>query len=172
MYVINPGQVVRFLSFLICYTPKRHPPTEGRIWTNSQGRKQRLLKIALLQKAQSLLKIYNTTAFRYYSGNTIAVEKVIWPPHVYSSTNRIKCNTWTTNNREDSSDHVGESTCMSVGESTCGRTDPAVSVLWNASVIPSIFKVICIGNSMICRDIWHKYHKWYFKIVIRNLRQF
>ena len=61
---------------------------------------------------------------------------------------------------------------MSVGESTCGRTDPAVSVLWNASVIPSIFKVICIGNSMICRDIWHKYHKWYFKIVIRNLRQF
>ena len=36
---------------------------------------------------------------------------------------------------------------------------------------------ISIGNSMICSDIWHKYHKWYFKIVIRNfsswnLRQF
>ena len=31
---------------------------------------------------------------------------------------------------------------------------------------------ICIGNSMICSDIWHKYHEWYFKIVIRNLRQF
>ena len=28
--------------------------------------------------------------------------------------------------------------------------------------------VICIGNSMICSDIWHKYHEWYFKIVIRN----
>ena len=28
--------------------------------------------------------------------------------------------------------------------------------------------VISIGNSMICSDIWHKYHKWYFKIVIRN----
>ena len=27
---------------------------------------------------------------------------------------------------------------------------------------------ICIGNSMICRDIWHKYHERYFKIVIRN----
>ena len=24
---------------------------------------------------------------------------------------------------------------------------------------------ICIGNSMICSDIWHKYHEWYFKIV-------
>ena len=31
---------------------------------------------------------------------------------------------------------------------------------------------ICTGNSMICSDIWHKYHEWYFKIVIRNLRQF
>ena len=32
---------------------------------------------------------------------------------------------------------------------------------------------ISIGNSMICSDIiWHKYHKWYFKIVLRNLRQF
>ena len=27
---------------------------------------------------------------------------------------------------------------------------------------------ICIGNSMICSDICHKYHEWYFKIVIRN----
>ena len=27
---------------------------------------------------------------------------------------------------------------------------------------------ICIGNSMICSDISHKYHKWYFEIVIRN----
>ena len=31
---------------------------------------------------------------------------------------------------------------------------------------------VSIGNSMICSDIWHKYHEWYFKIVIRNLRQF
>ena len=30
--------------------------------------------------------------------------------------------------------------------------------------------VVCIGNSMIhfCSDIWHKYHEWYIKIVIRN----
>ena len=27
---------------------------------------------------------------------------------------------------------------------------------------------VCIGNSMIFSDIWHKYHDWYFKIVIRN----
>ena len=27
---------------------------------------------------------------------------------------------------------------------------------------------ICLGNSMICSDIWHKDHKWYFEIVIRN----
>ena len=35
---------------------------------------------------------------------------------------------------------------------------------------------ICIGNSMICSDIWHKYYSWYFEIVIGkgewNLRQF
>ena len=30
--------------------------------------------------------------------------------------------------------------------------------------------VISIGNSMICSDInnWHKYHEWYFEIVILN----
>ena len=28
--------------------------------------------------------------------------------------------------------------------------------------------IIIIGNSMICSNIWHKYHKWYFKIVIHN----
>ena len=27
---------------------------------------------------------------------------------------------------------------------------------------------ICIGNSMIWSDIWHKYHEWYFEIVICN----
>ena len=27
---------------------------------------------------------------------------------------------------------------------------------------------ICIGNSMICSDIWHKYQEWYFKIVLHN----
>ena len=27
---------------------------------------------------------------------------------------------------------------------------------------------IRIGNSMICSDIWRKYHEWYFEIVIRN----
>ena len=26
----------------------------------------------------------------------------------------------------------------------------------------------CIANSMICSDIWHKYHERYFEIVIRN----
>ena len=27
---------------------------------------------------------------------------------------------------------------------------------------------IFIGNSMICSDIWPKYHEWYYEIVIRN----
>ena len=27
---------------------------------------------------------------------------------------------------------------------------------------------ISIGNSIIWSDIWHKYHEWYFKIVIQN----
>ena len=27
---------------------------------------------------------------------------------------------------------------------------------------------ISTGNSMICSAIWHKYHEWYFEIVIRN----
>ena len=26
----------------------------------------------------------------------------------------------------------------------------------------------CIGNSMICSDVWHKYREWYFEIVVRN----
>ena len=30
------------------------------------------------------------------------------------------------------------------------------------------YVLFCIGNSMICSDIWHKYHGWYFKIVIGN----
>ena len=30
-----------------------------------------------------------------------------------------------------------------------------------------IFPKTCTGNNMICSDIWHKYHEWYFKIVIR-----
>ena len=28
--------------------------------------------------------------------------------------------------------------------------------------------LVCVGNSMICSDIWHIYHEWFFKIVIRN----
>ena len=32
----------------------------------------------------------------------------------------------------------------------------------------AILDFISIGNSMICCDIWHKYHKWYFEFVIRN----
>ena len=43
--------------------------------------------------------------------------------------------------------------------------------MWVLVLLP-----ISIGNNMICSDIWHKYHKWYFEIVIRNvtsrLRQF
>ena len=29
-----------------------------------------------------------------------------------------------------------------------------------------ILFLICVGNSMISCDTWHKYHKWYFEMVI------
>ena len=31
-----------------------------------------------------------------------------------------------------------------------------------------VFIVNSIGNSLICSDIWHKHHQWYFKIVLYN----
>ena len=40
--------------------------------------------------------------------------------------------------------------------------------LVHSSASMLIWLFISIGNSMICSDIWHKYHEWYFKIVIRN----
>ena len=45
--------------------------------------------------------------------------------------------------------------------------------IWAARNIASYrhwIVLVCIGNSMISSDIWHKYHEWYFKIVIRNLK--
>ena len=34
---------------------------------------------------------------------------------------------------------------------------------------PSVcFTIISIGNSILCSDIWHKYHEWYFTIVIQK----
>ena len=38
------------------------------------------------------------------------------------------------------------------------------------ALIPLITTLfVPVGNSMICSDIWYKYHKWYFE---KNLRQF
>ena len=33
---------------------------------------------------------------------------------------------------------------------------------------PINIRAFCIGNSIIFGDIWHKYHQWYFAIVIHN----
>ena len=45
----------------------------------------------------------------------------------------------------------------------------SLSLLQNVSKLPTAFLrlpfVISIGNSMICSDIWHKYHEGYFEIV-------
>ena len=38
---------------------------------------------------------------------------------------------------------------------------------FNNIVLNFVF-AISIGNSVICSDICHKYHEWYFEIVIRN----
>ena len=37
---------------------------------------------------------------------------------------------------------------------------------FNYHFISSILPAICIGNSMICSGIYHKYHEWYFEIVM------
>ena len=41
---------------------------------------------------------------------------------------------------------------------------------------PLNFRVISIGNNMICSDIWRRYHEWYFEFLEPlgewNLRQF
>ena len=36
--------------------------------------------------------------------------------------------------------------------------------------LTALGRCICIGNSMIWSDIWYKYHKWYFQVVIRNFK--
>ena len=33
-------------------------------------------------------------------------------------------------------------------------------------------QLISIGNRMVSRGIWHKYHKWYFKIVFNVMSHF
>ena len=43
---------------------------------------------------------------------------------------------------------------------------------WEISRLKAFERKISIGNSLICSDIWHKYHEWYFKIVLHNLEQF
>ena len=34
-------------------------------------------------------------------------------------------------------------------------------------ILKCLVALICIGNSMISSDIWHKYHEWYFEIVMK-----
>ena len=38
---------------------------------------------------------------------------------------------------------------------------------WSSAISLLIIQT-SIGNSIICSDIWHKYHERYFKIVMRN----
>ena len=56
-------------------------------------------------------------------------------------------------------------------ETTINRCHDLSRVAERVSPCKIASKWICMGNSMICSDIWHKYHEWYFEIVIRNLRQ-
>ena len=57
-------------------------------------------------------------------------------------------------------------------ETTINRCHDLSRVAERVSPCKIALKLICMGNSLISCDIWHKYHEWYFKIVIRNLRQF
>ena len=45
---------------------------------------------------------------------------------------------------------------------------PLITRIYHWYFKHTLFLVISIGNSMICSDIWQKYHEWYFKIVIPN----
>ena len=83
MHVIKPGQFVRFLSFLFCYTPKWLPPTEGRISTDSQAENNDFWRSRRFKSKKSTKS--DTTAFRYYSSNTFAEEKVIVPSSVFQT---------------------------------------------------------------------------------------
>ena len=55
------------------------------------------------------------------------------------------------------------------------KTSPKKSQLGHGDYFPSFFLLasyfidkLCIGNSMTCSDVWHKYHEGYFRIVIHN----
>ena len=52
-----------------------------------------------------------------------------------------------------------------VGKESASLSCACVHACVNSSRRDGLFS---IGNSMICSDIWHKYHEWYFEIVIRN----
>ena len=46
-----------------------------------------------------------------------------------------------------------------------------VTILRSLFLLASYFiDKLCIGNSMTCSDIWHKYHERYFRIAIHNFR--
>jgi len=48
-----------------------------------------------------------------------------------------------------------------------GQDTEHINVKINDLMIPAEAQVVSIGNSMICSDIWHKYHERYFD-TIRN----
>ena len=47
-------------------------------------------------------------------------------------------------------------------------TFASLSLFMQTKHYQSSIKNVNIGHSMICSDIWHKYHAWYFEIVTRN----
>ena len=60
---------------------------------------------------------------------------------------------------------------LTVLDITCTSMNTDVLILvhsYRSCLAFLIHREICLGNSMIYSDIWHKYHEWYFEIVIRN----
>lgn len=53
IHMIKPEEFVRFLVFLFCYTPKRSPPSEGRIGTDSRAEKTTFEDRAALNLTES-----------------------------------------------------------------------------------------------------------------------
>ena len=54
-------------------------------------------------------------------------------------------------------------------ETTINRCHDLSRVAERVSPCKIALKWICMGNSLISCDIWHKYHEWYFEIVIRTV---
>ena len=88
--------------------------------------------------------------------------KQVCLPHIISNITNNKNALWKTKRLTSFQKNITIAIRLSLLQ-ICPSVPPFVFTVF---FMPSLH--VCIGNSMICSDIWHKYHEWYFEIVIRN----